>query len=89
MGVRSTIFQVKFVLFLDCKEETCIERCLGRGRKGDTVDVLKARFVGHYRDSMPIVEHFEKEGLVRKIDTNRSLSDVFEDIKKVFSAFQK
>ncbi len=78
--------QVNFVLFLDCNEETCVERCLGRGRKGDTVDILKARFVGHYRDSIPVVEHFEQFGLVRKINTNRSLYDIFEDVKNHFSA---
>lgn len=74
------------MLFLDCQEETCVERCLGRGRKGDTVEVLKARFSGHYRDSMPIVDHFEKAGLLRKVDSGRNLADVFEDVKKVFSA---
>ena len=74
------------MLFLDCKEETCVERCLGRGRKGDTIEVLKARFSGHYRDSMPIVDHFEKAGLLRKVDSGRNLADVFEDVKKVFSA---
>ena len=63
-----------------------MERCLGRGRKGDTVEVLKARFSGHYRDSMPIVDHFEKAGLLRKVDSGRNLADVFEDVKKVFSA---
>ena len=74
------------MLFLDCQEEACVERCLGRGRKGDTVEVLKARFSGHYRDSMPIVDHFEKAGLLRKVDSGRNLADVFEDVKKVFSA---
>lgn len=81
-------FQTKFVLFLDCNEGTCIDRCLGRGRKGDSLEILKARFVGHYRDSMPIVEHFDKLGSLERVDTNRSVSDIFEEIKKVFSAYQ-
>jgi UMP-CMP kinase len=81
-------FQTKFVLFLDCNEGTCIDRCLGRGRKGDSLEILKARFVGHYRDSMPIVEHFDKLGSLERVDTNRSVPDIFEEIKKVFSAYQ-
>ena len=79
-------FQINFVLFLDCDMEICIQRCLGRGRNGDTLEILKARFVGHYRDSLPIVEHYQKLGLVRKVDTNRNVSDIFEDIKTLFSA---
>jgi adenylate kinase family enzyme len=35
---------------------------------------------------MPIVDHFERLGLVKKVDTNRPVSEIFDDIKTLFSA---
>ena len=41
---------VKFVLFFDCSETVCVERCLKRGKAGsgrtdDNLESLKKRFV--------------------------------------------
>ena len=78
---------VKFILFFECKEETCVERCLkrgaaGSGRPDDNQEALRRRFVTYMNSTMPIVEHYRKQNLVREIDGNQSADDVFAEIKK-------
>ncbi|UYV74323.1 CMPK1 [Cordylochernes scorpioides] len=67
---------LKFILFLDCSEEECINRCLGRGESGsgrsdDNIESLRKRFKTYHDDTMPIIEHYDKMQLVRKIDTHQ------------------
>ncbi|XP_022239109.1 UMP-CMP kinase-like isoform X3 [Limulus polyphemus] len=68
---------LKFVLFFDCPEEVCVNRCLkrgaaGSGRSDDNEESLKKRFNTYINDTMPIIEHYDKENLVRKVDANHS-----------------
>ena len=58
---------VKFVLFMDCAEETMIQRILKRGessgeakRSDDNVEVLQKRFAVLKEQSLPIVEQYAK-----------------------------
>ena len=80
---------VKRVLFFDCEEKVCVNRCLergaaGSGRTDDNEESLRKRFVTYLKDTMPIIEEFRKIGLVRQIDANRSKDEVFADVAKVF-----
>jgi UMP-CMP kinase len=90
----STKTDVKFTLFFDCTEEICTERCLqrgmaGSGRADDNMESLKKRFVTYKESSMPIINHFEDKGLLRKIDATRSPDEVFEEVARLFEALQK
>ncbi|XP_076306752.1 UMP-CMP kinase-like isoform X2 [Tachypleus tridentatus] len=80
---------LQFVLFFDCNEQVCIDRCLKRGSSGsgrtdDNAESLKKRFVTYFKDTLPIIEHYQKQNLVRKIDANNSEHKVFEEVKKCF-----
>ena len=77
---------IKFVLFFQCEEKTCIKRCLKRGAEGsgrsdDDEEVLKKRFATHMNSTMPIVEYFRKMGLLIEIDANKSEDDMYSEIK--------
>mmetsp|Transcript_12429 Transcript_12429/g.23359 ORF Transcript_12429/g.23359 Transcript_12429/m.23359 type:complete len:256 (-) Transcript_12429:113-880(-) len=78
---------VKFVLFLDCPEETMTGRLLERGkssgRNDDNLDVIRKRFVTFRGESMPIVERYEKMGKVRKVMADRAVEDVYKDVSKL------
>lgn len=79
-----------FVLFLHCSEEVCIKRCLKRGEEGsgrsdDNITSLKKRIETFYKDSLPIVEHYRAMNLVRSIDADKPIDEVFEEVKKVFA----
>ncbi|XP_022257465.1 UMP-CMP kinase-like isoform X2 [Limulus polyphemus] len=80
---------LQFVLFFDCNEQVCIDRCLkrgssGSGRSDDNEESLKKRFITYFKDTLPIVDHYQKQNLVRKIDANSSEDTVFEEVKKCF-----
>ncbi|XP_049877064.1 UMP-CMP kinase [Pectinophora gossypiella] len=78
-----------FVLFFECSQSMCTERCLGRGAAGsgrsdDNLDSLKKRFNTYLNDTMPIIQHYEAQGLVRKIDAEKCPDEVFEKVKEAF-----
>lgn len=79
----------KFVLFFECLKETCIERCISRGSAGsgrsdDNIASLTKRFETFQSSTVPVVEEYEKSNAVRKIDSNRDVDSVFEDVCKIF-----
>ncbi|XP_014224732.1 UMP-CMP kinase [Trichogramma pretiosum] len=78
---------VKGVLFFECSEEVCTQRCLNRGAKGsgrsdDNAEVLKKRHETYITGTMPIVEHYKKLGLVYSFDGEKSPNAVFADVQK-------
>uniref|UniRef100_T1HJN2 UMP-CMP kinase n=2 Tax=Rhodnius prolixus TaxID=13249 RepID=T1HJN2_RHOPR len=79
-----------FVLFFNCSEQVCIDRCLKRGAEGsgrsdDNITSLKKRIETFHKDSMPIIEHYKAMNLVRSIDADKPVNEVFEEVKKVFA----
>jgi len=81
--------ELLFVLFFDCSQDTCIKRCLKRGAEGsgrsdDNEESLKKRIQTFVNDSMPIIEHYKKQNLVRRVDADRSADEVFEAVKAIF-----
>lgn len=77
-----------FVLFFECSEETCTQRCLARGSAGsgrtdDNLESLKKRFETHMNQTMPIINHYEKMNLVHRIDAMNSVDEVFNRVKTV------
>ena len=78
----------KFTLFFDCDEETMLERLLNRGktsgRSDDNEESIKKRFRTFVDVSMPVVDHFEKEGKVVKVDATKSQEEVYQHVKEQF-----
>ncbi|XP_025408777.1 UMP-CMP kinase [Sipha flava] len=81
--------ELLFVLFLDCPENICVERCIkrgaaGSGRADDNLEILKKRIVTFKNDSMPIIEYFKEKNLVKKVDAGKNVEDVWFDIIELF-----
>lgn len=78
---------VKFVLFFDCGNEVCINRCLERGkssgRTDDNRESLEKRIQTYLQSTRPIIELYEKQGKVRTVDASRSVDEVFADVKTI------
>ena len=59
------------VLFFDCPEATMEERLLERGktsgRADDNIETIKKRFATFVETSMPVVDHFDAQGKVCKV----------------------
>ncbi|XP_041134460.1 UMP-CMP kinase-like [Polyodon spathula] len=79
---------VKFVLFFDCCNEVCIDRCLERGkssgRSDDNRESLLKRVETYVQSTKPIIELYEKQGKVRTIDASKTVDKVFADVQKIF-----
>jgi len=80
---------ILFVLFFDAPEAVCVDRCLSRGQAGsgrsdDNPDSLKKRVNTYVNDTMPIIDHFMKRDLVRKVDASKSPEEVFDDVRETF-----
>ncbi|KYO19318.1 UMP-CMP kinase isoform B [Alligator mississippiensis] len=79
---------VSFVLFFDCDNETCIDRCLERGkssgRSDDNRESLQKRIQTYLQSTKPIIDQYEKMGKVRKVDASKSVDEVFGKVVKIF-----
>ncbi|EME39126.1 hypothetical protein DOTSEDRAFT_75022 [Dothistroma septosporum NZE10] len=87
---EEVVVRSKFTLFFDCPEGTMRERLLNRGktsgRADDNEESIKKRFKTFVEQSMPVVQHFEKEGRVVNVDARPDPGDVYKDVQKQFEA---
>ena len=51
-------------------------------RKDDTAESLKTRLNAYHESTRPVIEYYEKQGLVRTIDANHAPEEVFASIQK-------
>ena len=82
---------LKFVLNIDCEQSTCIGRCLAHGaaaagskRTDDNEESLKKRFVTFTNATQPIIKHFDDKNMVKTINAERSVDEVWTDVEKLF-----
>ncbi|KAE9463033.1 hypothetical protein C3L33_05059, partial [Rhododendron williamsianum] len=82
-----TGIEPEFVLFLDCPKEEMERRLLGRnqGREDDNIDTIRKRFKVYMESSLPVIEYYNSKGKVRKIDAAKTVEEVFEAVKAVFT----
>jgi UMP-CMP kinase len=68
-----------YTLVLECDEETCTKRLLGRteGRQDDKIEIIKKRFDINRKESEPIIDEMKKYSTVIKIDSTKSPDEVF------------
>ena len=86
---KQTSITPKFILFFDCSEEVMQERLLGRqeGRTDDNIETIRKRFRVFKESSMPVVEYYEKQGKVARINAERSPEDIYNDVKSAYLRF--
>jgi UMP-CMP kinase len=83
---EESVCPAKLVLFYDCPEDVMQKRLLERGktsgRSDDNAESIKKRFKTFIETSMPVVDSFEKEGKVVKIDATKKPEEVFKATQK-------
>ncbi|CAN1149744.1 UMP-CMP kinase 3 [Linum perenne] len=82
-----TKIQPEFVLFFDCPEEEMEKRILGRnqGREDDNIETIRKRFKVFLESSLPVIEYYDSKGKVKKVDAAKSVGEVFEAVKAIFT----
>ena len=69
------------VLLLDIDDDILTKRMLSRGRKDDTESVIRNR-LKIYRDiTSPLVNHYEKLGILKSVNGSGNVEDVNSQIK--------
>jgi len=76
-----------FVLYFDCCEQEMEKRLLGRnqGREDDNTETIRKRFKVFLESSLPVIQHYESKGKVRKVNAERPIEEVFESVKGIFA----
>ncbi|MBE6121592.1 MAG: adenylate kinase [Solobacterium sp.] len=66
------------------KVEGICDECGGelQQRKDDTVEKLRQRMDEYENSTKPVIDYFDKLGVVEKIDAGKPAAEVFEDVKK-------
>lgn len=81
---------IKGVLFCECSKEVCTQRCLirgaaGSGRSDDNEEVLVKRHETYITNTLPIIEYYEKQNFVYRVNSMQSPDVVFENAEAVLS----
>ena len=79
------ITDMKFILFLECTKEIMVERMESRAassgdnkRSDDNMETLIKRLETFKEQSLPIIDIYEKENKVRRIDATKSADEVYQ-----------
>ncbi|KAI0889862.1 uridylate kinase [Annulohypoxylon maeteangense] len=79
---EEAVVPAKFVLFFDCPEAEMERRLMERGktsgREDDNAESIRKRFRTFVETSMPVVEYFEGQDRVVKVDARPEPASVFE-----------
>lgn len=83
---ESSVCPSQFTLFFDLSQSEMQKRLLHRGetsgRSDDNEESIKKRFKTFVETSMPVVEYFEKEEKVVKIDASEGPEEVYEVVRR-------
>lgn len=73
---------LKAVFVLEVDDKTAIKRLQGRGREDDTEQAIVHRMSIFEQDVQPVINYYDKQGLVVRIDANQDPEEVFAEIKE-------
>ncbi|XP_072488632.1 adenylate kinase isoenzyme 1 isoform X1 [Notamacropus eugenii] len=72
------------LLYIDAGSETMVQRLLKRGetsgRVDDNEETIKKRLDTYYSATEPVIKFYEGRGIVRKINAEGSVEEVFEEV---------
>lgn len=54
-------------------------------RKDDTREVAQARFDTYFRETAPLIDYYKKRGILKPIDANGTIDEVWERLLKVIN----
>jgi adenylate kinase len=74
------------VLQLDVPEEELFRRLAGRGRTDDTPEVIRQRLVAYREQTEPLLEYYNRSGLLKRVDGLGTVDEIFERARAVLDA---
>jgi len=87
------IVESTLTIYFECSEEVMLKRLLKRGetsgRVDDNVESIKKRFKTFLDTSLPVIEHYMKQGKVKKIPCEDGVEEVYARVKPIFTELFK
>jgi adenylate kinase len=70
-------------ILIDIPDDVVVERILGRhqGRADDNLETARERLRVYHRETEPLVEHYERQGTLRRVDGAQSPDAVHDDVR--------
>jgi adenylate kinase len=60
-----------------------IQRLLSRGRADDTEDVIRHRLVVYQEQTAPLIQHYEAQGLLTRLEASGTVEAIAERLAAV------
>lgn len=76
------------VLELKVHEDELFNRLAGRGRADDNPEAIRQRLVSYSNQTMPLVEYYTKQNLLKSIDGIGTIDEIFERATKILDHYQ-
>uniref|UniRef100_A0AAQ4PCJ6 Adenylate kinase isoenzyme 1 n=1 Tax=Gasterosteus aculeatus aculeatus TaxID=481459 RepID=A0AAQ4PCJ6_GASAC len=80
------------LLYVDAKGETMVKRLMKRGetsgRSDDNEETIKKRLDLYYKATEPVIAFYESRGIVRKVDSELPVDEVFNQVSKAIDALK-
>jgi adenylate kinase len=81
------------VFYFDVTEEECMRRIKIRAetekRLDETEDAIKTRLKIYHQETEPLLSEYEKMGVLRKIDGEKSIEDIQSNLQTYFAAKER
>jgi adenylate kinase len=81
--------KINQVIFITLSKKSSYARLLKRaeieGRSDDTKEAIKKRLEIYHKETKPVINHYQKQGLVIKIDGEPDITTIHQDILKKIS----
>jgi len=75
-------------VFIDVSEAVAVERMLLRKRTDDTTEVIKKRFANYKELTIPVIDQFEQNGALIKINGDQTKDKVTSDIINGLNSYE-
>ena len=78
-----TCGEIYNIYFKPTQKEGICDKCGAEliQRKDDNLESLEVRLSEYHKNTQPVIEYYEKAGIVRHVDASKSVDEVFADIK--------
>ena len=74
---------IELVILMALPDETLVQRMLSRGRADDTEAVIRNRLEVYREQTAPLIDHYQRLGLLVSVDAAGSVDDVSANIKRI------
>ena len=76
-------FEIKFEILEERIQKRIEESGKGEKRKDDNLEILRNRIEVFKSSTLPLVEYYEKKGILRRVDGMKSINEVNSEILKI------